>query len=97
MLKKRIIPCLDVKEGRVVKGINFVNLSDAGDPVEQATVYDKQGADEICFLDIMASSDNRDIILSTVNKAAKNISHSKKAKSYVLIFIYLLWIDLYQG
>jgi cyclase len=74
MLKKRIIPCLDVKDGRVVKGINFVNLSDAGDPVEQAMVYDKQGADEICFLDIMASSENRDIILSTVNKTAKNIS-----------------------
>ena len=74
MLKKRIIPCLDVKEGRVVKGINFVDLSDTGDPVEQAIVYDKQGADEICFLDIMASSENRDTILSTVNKTAKNIS-----------------------
>ena len=56
MLKKRIIPCLDVKDGRVVKGINFVNLKDAGDPVEQAKIYDKGGADEICFLDITASN-----------------------------------------
>ena len=56
MLKKRIIPCLDVKDGRVVKGINFVNLTDAGDPVEQAKIYDESGADEICFLDITASS-----------------------------------------
>jgi Imidazoleglycerol-phosphate synthase len=61
MLKKRIIPCLDVKDGRVVKGINFVNLKDAGDPVEQAKIYDKGGADEICFLDITASSENRKI------------------------------------
>jgi len=58
MLKKRIIPCLDVKDGRVVKGVNFVDLVDAGDPVEQAKVYEKQGADELCFLDITASSDN---------------------------------------
>ena len=56
MLKKRIIPCLDVKNGRVVKGINFVNLVDAGDPVEQASIYNKSGADEICFLDITASN-----------------------------------------
>ena len=62
MLKKRIIPCLDVKDGRVVKGINFVDLIDAGDPVEQASVYNKNGADEICFLDITASSDKRDIL-----------------------------------
>ena len=70
MLKTRIIPCLDVKDGRVVKGINFVDLVDAGDPVEQAKVYDTQGADELCFLDITASSDNRNIILDVVKKTA---------------------------
>ncbi|MDG2001092.1 MAG: imidazole glycerol phosphate synthase subunit HisF [Alphaproteobacteria bacterium] len=70
MLKTRIIPCLDVKDGRVVKGINFVDLVDAGDPVEQAKVYDVQGADELCFLDITASSDNRNIILDVVKKTA---------------------------
>ena len=74
MLKKRIIPCLDVKDGRVVKGINFVNLVDAGDPVEQANIYDKNGADEICFLDITASNENRDILINVVNKTAKKIS-----------------------
>ena len=66
MLKKRIIPCLDVKDGRVVKGINFINLVDAGNPVEQAKVYSDSGADEICFLDITASNENRDILLDTV-------------------------------
>ncbi|HJM49411.1 MAG TPA: imidazole glycerol phosphate synthase subunit HisF [Alphaproteobacteria bacterium] len=66
MLKPRIIPCLDVKDGRVVKGINFVNLVDAGDPVEQARVYDGQGADELCFLDITASHENRDTLLDVV-------------------------------
>jgi imidazole glycerol-phosphate synthase subunit HisF len=71
MLKNRIIPCLDVKNGRVVKGINFVDLVDAGDPVEQAKVYDEQGADEICFLDITASNENRNIILDTVKKTAE--------------------------
>ena len=71
MLKKRVIPCLDVKDGRVVKGINFVDLIDAGDPVEQASVYNKNGADEICFLDITASSDKRDILLDTVKKTAE--------------------------
>ena len=60
MLKNRIIPCLDVKNGRVVKGINFVDLQDAGDPVEQAKIYSDGGADEICFLDITASNENRD-------------------------------------
>ena len=70
MLKTRIIPCLDVKDGRVVKGINFVDLVDAGDPVEQAKVYDAQGADELCFLDITASSDNRNIILDVVKETA---------------------------
>ena len=72
MLKKRIIPCLDVKDGRVVKGINFLNLKDAGDPVEQAKIYDKGGADEICFLDITASSENRKILLHKVSETAKS-------------------------
>ena len=71
MLKNRIIPCLDVKNGRVVKGINFVNLKDAGDPVEQAQVYSDGGADEICFLDITASNENRDIIFDVVEKTSK--------------------------
>ena len=71
MLKKRIIPCLDVKNGRVVKGINFVDLKDAGDPVEQASIYDKGGADEICFLDITASNENRNIIIDVVSKTAE--------------------------
>ena len=71
MLKTRIIPCLDVNNGRVVKGVNFVNLVDAGDPVEQAKVYDAQGADELTFLDITASFDNRDTIYDVVNKAAE--------------------------
>ena len=71
MLKKRIIPCLDINKGRVVKGINFVNLVDAGDPVEQAKIYNDNGADEICFLDITASNENRNIILDTVKKTAK--------------------------
>jgi imidazole glycerol-phosphate synthase subunit HisF len=72
MLKKRIIPCLDVKDGRVVKGINFLNLKDAGDPVEQAQIYDKGGADEICFLDITASNENRKILLDKVSETAKS-------------------------
>lgn len=66
----RIIPCLDVHNGRVVKGVNFVNLVDAGDPVEQAKVYDAQGADELCFLDITATSDNRGLLLDMVDKVA---------------------------
>ena len=70
MLKTRIIPCLDVKEGRVVKGINFFNLRDAGDPVEQAKIYDEQGADELCFLDITASIEKRDILFDIINKTA---------------------------
>jgi cyclase len=71
MLKVRIIPCLDVKDGRVVKGVNFVDLVDAGDPVEQARLYDAAGADELCFLDITASSDDRDIILDVVARTAE--------------------------
>ena len=63
MLKKRIIPCLDVDQGRVVKGVNFVDLIDAGDPVEQAKIYNAEGADELCFLDITASSDDRETCL----------------------------------
>ena len=71
MLKNRIIPCLDVKNGRVVKGINFVDLKDAGDPVEQASIYSNGGADEICFLDITASNENRNTIIDVVNKTAE--------------------------
>ncbi len=71
MLKARVIPCLDVKDGRVVKGINFVDLRDAGDPVEQARVYDKAGADELCFLDITASHERRDIMLDVVRQTAE--------------------------
>ena len=71
MLKNRIIPCLDVKNGRVVKGINFVDLKDAGDPVEQAKIYSDGGADEICFLDITASNENRDTIYEVVDKTSK--------------------------
>ena len=72
MLKKRIIPCLDVDNGRVVKGVNFIDLVDAGDPVEQAIIYSAEGADELCFLDITASSDNRDTLLEVVKKTAEN-------------------------
>jgi len=71
MLKVRIIPCLDVKDGRVVKGVNFVNLRDAGDPVEQAKIYDAAGADELCFLDITASHENRDTIFDIVARTAE--------------------------
>ena len=71
MLKNRIIPCLDVKNGRVVKGINFVDLKDAGDPVEQAKIYSDGGADEICFLDITASNENRNTIYDVVDKTSK--------------------------
>ena len=71
MLKNRIIPCLDVKNGRVVKGINFVDLKDAGDPVEQAKIYSDGGADEICFLDITASNENRETIYDVVEKTSK--------------------------
>ena len=71
MLKTRIVPCLDVKGGRVVKGVNFVDLVDAGDPVEQARLYDSEGADELCFLDITASSDDRGILLDVVAHTAE--------------------------
>ena len=71
-LKMRIIPCLDVKDGRVVKGINFVDLADVGDPVESAKAYDAAGADELCFLDITASVENRGTILDVVRRTAEN-------------------------
>ncbi len=71
MLKIRIIPCLDVKDGRVVKGVNFVSLRDAGDPVEQAMIYDAAGADELCFLDITASHERRPILLDIVRRTAE--------------------------
>jgi cyclase len=73
VLAKRIIPCLDVKEGRVVKGVNFVNLIDAGDPVENAKVYDEQGADELVFLDITASYEKRNIMINVVKRTAEEV------------------------
>ncbi len=73
MLQRRIIPCLDVKDGRVVKGVEFVNLRDAGDPIENAVAYNEQGADELVFLDITASSDRRSIILELVKKVAEKV------------------------
>ena len=73
MLKLRVIPCLDVKDGRVVKGVNFVALRDAGDPVEQAALYDAAGADELCFLDTLASQENRDTILDVVSRTAARV------------------------
>lgn len=73
MLKTRIIPCLDVNNGRVVKGVNFVDLIDAGDPVEQAKLYDAQGADELCFLDITATSDNRETMFDVIRHTAEEV------------------------
>src|SRR5438094_8399924 len=73
MLTKRIIPCLDVKDGRVVKGVSFINLRDAGDPVEIAKVYDQDGADELCFLDITASYENRKTLLDVVARTAEQV------------------------
>ena len=74
VLKVRLIPCLDVKDGRVVKGVNFTHLVDAGDPVEQARVYDLAGADELTFLDITASSDNRATLYDAVRRTAEQVS-----------------------
>jgi imidazole glycerol-phosphate synthase subunit HisF len=71
MLKMRVIPCLDVKDGRVVKGVNFVDLVDAGDPVAQARFYDREGADELCFLDITATAENRDTLYDVVRRTAE--------------------------
>ncbi|NIS75062.1 MAG: imidazole glycerol phosphate synthase subunit HisF, partial [Deltaproteobacteria bacterium] len=73
MLSKRIIPCLDVKDGRVVKGVNFVNLRDAGDPVEIAKKYSDEGADEICFLDITASHEERNTMIDVVERTAGEV------------------------
>ncbi|HVN16022.1 MAG TPA: HisA/HisF-related TIM barrel protein, partial [Anaerolineales bacterium] len=73
MLAKRIIPCLDIKDGRVVKGVNFVNLRDAGDPVEQARLYDEQGADELVFLDISATNEGRKTTLDLVGRVADTV------------------------
>lgn len=73
MLAKRIIPCLDVKEGRTVKGINFVNLRDAGDPVEQAQIYDREGADELVFLDITASHEGRGLMIDIARRVAETV------------------------
>jgi cyclase len=73
MLAKRVIPCLDVKDGRVVKGINFVNLRDAGDPVEQAQIYDREGADELVFLDITASHEGRGLMLDIARRVAESV------------------------
>ena len=94
MYKKRIIPCLDIKNGRVVKGINFVNLVDAGDPSEQAKIYSENGADEICFLDITASNEKRDIILDVVKKTSQNCKTRytiKKIHTYWRYNKSLLW------
>jgi imidazole glycerol-phosphate synthase subunit HisF len=71
MLKMRVIPCLDVKDGRVVKGVNFVDLVDAGDPVEQARLYDREGADELTFLDITASAEERDTLYDVVRRTSE--------------------------
>ena len=79
MLTKRIIPCLDVKDGRVVKGVNFVDLRDAGDPVECGIAYDKAGADELVFLDITASSDRRNIVADMVRKVAETVFIQRQA------------------
>ncbi len=73
MLAKRVIPCMDVKDGRVVKGVNFVDLRDAGDPVELASFYDSQGADEVVFLDITATSDNRATTEELASRAARQV------------------------
>ena len=73
MLAKRIIPCLDIDQGRVVKGVNFENLIDAGDPVEVSKKYSNEGADEITFLDITASNENRDTMINTIEKAADEV------------------------
>ncbi len=73
MLAKRIIPCLDIKDGRVVKGVNFLALRDAGDPVEQAQIYDREGADELVFLDITASHERREIVIDMVRRGRRGV------------------------
>ena len=79
MLKMRVIPCLDVKDGRTVKGVNFIDLIDAGDPVEQARLYDEAGADELCFLDITASHENRDTLFDVVGRTAEQCFIDRKS------------------
>ena len=76
MFKVRVIPCLDVKDGRVVKGVNFVDLRDAGDPVEAATAYDAAGADELCFLDITATHEDRGILYDIIDRTAARIARA---------------------
>ena len=83
MYAKRIIPCLDVKNGRVVKGMSFVNLVDAGNPVEAAIQYDKEGADELVLLDITATSDGRDTMVDIVEKVANSIVNAREGKMKV--------------
>ena len=85
MLTKRIIPCLDVNDGRVVKGVNFVNLQDAGDPVEIAKAYDKAGADEVVFLDITASSDNRKTVVDMVRAVAADLRDRSCSDPYFAV------------
>ena len=84
MLAKRIIPCLDVKEGRVVKGTRFLNLRDAGDPVEVAALYDQQGADELVFLDITASHERRAIMIDVVARTADHLASEAAAAGHPL-------------
>ena len=95
-LAKRIIPCLDVTNGRVVKGVNFVELRDAGDPVEISRRYDEQGADELTFLDITASSDNRDLILHIIMNHFHCFFHKMIVKLIVQNNLLLIIIRLYQ-
>lgn len=81
MLAKRIIPCLDVKDGRVVKGVNFVNLRDAGDPVELAAIYDREGADELVFLDISASVEGRATMVDVVRRTAGRLRFRSRSEA----------------
>ena len=85
MFKVRVIPCLDVKDGRVVKGVNFVNLRDAGDPVEAAIAYDSAGADELCFLDITASHEKRETIYDVVTRTAEALGLSDHSSLFKIM------------